>query len=230
MLTFMNIMAAGLHSIDFMTGMNGGRGVILDFVGQCRSLLLRFMRFVADCPATPASLTRIVVLDLLIWLCQLVSLEVTFITAHAGNIPHSTSFPYPDYLLPPSYTSATKVESGLDDEEDDKAEDDVESGLKRRRRKGFESAFEELDGEMDALWLNEDDGPGGRPRGEHYSHPQNYVLIYSIFVESLTARWPRYKNTRTPSDLLPFLHPHDLPHVRITITKSSTSSFRRGYT
>ena len=58
----------------------------------------------------------------------------------------------------------------MDDEEDDKA-DDVESGLKRRRRKGFESAFEELDGEMDALWLNEDDGPGGRPRGELFSHP-----------------------------------------------------------
>jgi hypothetical protein len=36
MLTFMNVMAAGLHSIDFMTGMNGGKGVILDFVGQCK--------------------------------------------------------------------------------------------------------------------------------------------------------------------------------------------------
>ena len=140
--------------------------MILDFVGQCKSLPLRLMRSSADGVATPASLTRIVVLDLLIWLCQLVSLEVTFITAHAGNIPHSTSFPYPDYLLPPSYTSATKAESEVDDEEDDTA-DDVESGLKRRRRKGFESAFEELDGEMDALWLNEDDGPGGRPRGEH---------------------------------------------------------------
>jgi len=226
----MNIMAAGLHSIDFMTGMNGGRGVILDFVGQCRSLSIRFVNYIADSLATPASLTRIVVLDLLIWLCQLVSLEVTFITAHAGNIPRSTSFPYPDYLLPPSYTSAPKVESGLDDEEDDKADDDdVESGLKRRRRKGFESAFEELDGEMDALWLNEDDGPGGRPRGELFLHPQNNVLIYSFLIESLTARWPRYASTRTPSHLLPFLHPHDLSHVRTAITKSSTCSLRWRY-
>lgn len=48
MLTFMNIMAAGLHSIDFMTGMNGGRGVILDFVGQCRSLPLSTWRSRAD--------------------------------------------------------------------------------------------------------------------------------------------------------------------------------------
>ena len=161
--------------------------MILDFVGQCRSLPLRFMRFVADGLATPASLTRIVVLDLLIWLCQLVSLEVTFITAHAGNIPHSTSFPYPDYLLPPSYTSAPKVDSGLDDEEDDKADDDVESGLKRRRRKGFESAFEELDGEMDALWLNEDDGPGGRPRGEQTPLSDLAELMSSFFFESIIA-------------------------------------------
>lgn len=120
----------------------------------------------ADHIAISASLTRVVLLDLLIWLCQLVSLEVTYITAHAGNIPHSPSFPYPDYLLPPTYSAATKADSGADDDDNDQADDDVESGLKRRRRKGFESAFEELDGEMDALWLNEEDGPGGRPRGE----------------------------------------------------------------
>jgi len=230
MLTFMNIMAAGLHSIDFMTGMNGGRGVILDFVGQCRSLPLSTWRSRADCLAAPASLTRIVVLDLLIWLCQLVSLEVTYITAHAGNIPHSTSFPYPDYLLPPSYSSPAKVESNKVVEEDDKADDDVESGLKRRRRKGFESAFEELDGEMDALWLNEDDGPGGRPRGVQNSYSQNAMLMYSVFVESPTSRWPRYTITRTATHILPFLHPHDLSHVRTALPKSSTSSLCRRYT
>jgi len=38
MLTFTNMMAAALHSVDFMTGMNGGRGIILDFVGQCQSI------------------------------------------------------------------------------------------------------------------------------------------------------------------------------------------------
>jgi hypothetical protein len=91
---------------------------------------------------------------------------VTYVTAHANTIPQSASFPYPDYLLPPTYSASAKTESTADDDEDDKADDDVESGLKRRRRKGFESAFEELDGEMDALWLNEDDGPGGRPRGK----------------------------------------------------------------
>jgi hypothetical protein len=37
MLTFLNIMAAAMHSLDFMTGMSGGKGVILDFVGQCQS-------------------------------------------------------------------------------------------------------------------------------------------------------------------------------------------------
>ena len=105
----------------------------------------------------------------------------------------------------------------MDDEEDDKA-DDVESGLKRRRRKGFESAFEELDGEMDALWLNEDDGPGGRPRGEQHPLSDTIVLISSFFVKSLTARWPGHTNTRTAPHFLPFLHTHDLPNVCTTIT------------
>ena len=132
---------------------------------------------IADHIATPTSLTRVVTLDLLIWICQLVSLEVTYITAHANNIPHSPSFPYPDYLLPPTYSSDTKAESGIDDNETT-AEDDVDSGLKRRRRKGFESAFEELDGEMDALWLNEDDGPGGRPRGKFF------VIIEHEYADS----------------------------------------------
>lgn len=132
-------------------------------LGNVSDSKVYLMQSVADRIATPASLERIVFLDLLIWLCQLVSLEVTYITAHTGNIPHSPSFPYPDYLLPPSY-EAEKAESEVD-EEPDKVDDDVESGLKRRRRKGFESAFEELDGDMDALWLNKEDGPGGRPRG-----------------------------------------------------------------
>lgn len=107
------------------------------------------------------------VLDFIMWICQLVSLELIYITAHSGNIPQSTMFPYPDYLLPPTYSHSAR-EAELDamrNETDEAGDDDVESGLKRRRKKGFESAFEELDGDMDALWLNDEDGPGGRPRG-----------------------------------------------------------------
>lgn len=107
------------------------------------------------------------VLDFIMWICQLVSLELIYITAHSGNIPQSTMFPYPDYLLPPTYShSVREAELGaMKNEDDEVGDDDVESGLKRRRKKGFESAFEELDGDMDALWLNDEDGPGGRPRG-----------------------------------------------------------------
>lgn len=39
MLTSMNAVAALLHTLDFMAGMNGGKGVILDFVGQGESLI-----------------------------------------------------------------------------------------------------------------------------------------------------------------------------------------------
>lgn len=71
---------------------------------------------------------------------------------------------------------------------DEEIEDDVESGLKKRRRRGFESAFEELDGEMDALWLNDDEGPGGRPRCkltypfivDEYAH--GYYSIQSLGI------------------------------------------------
>jgi hypothetical protein len=106
----------------------------------------------------------VVALDAVIWIAQLASLELTYITAHAGNIPHSTSLPYADYLLPPPRLRASVGNNETTTTEDDKGDDDIESGLKKRRRKGFESAFEELDGEMDALWLNDENG--GRPRGK----------------------------------------------------------------
>lgn len=38
MLTMMNSVAVLLHWLDFLAGMNGGKGIILDFVGQCASL------------------------------------------------------------------------------------------------------------------------------------------------------------------------------------------------
>lgn len=38
MVTFMNAVAMFLHFLDFVSGMNGGKGIILDFIGQCKSL------------------------------------------------------------------------------------------------------------------------------------------------------------------------------------------------
>lgn len=102
-------------------------------------------------------MSRIMLLDLIIYLGQLVTLLLAFIAGHAHRIPHSDSFPYPDVLLPPAPPSRQqKIENAAEDDEDD-----VESGLKQRRRRGFQSAYEELDVEESALWLNDDDGPGG---------------------------------------------------------------------
>lgn len=104
--------------------------------------------------ATTASRTRILLLDLLIYVGQMVTLLLTFITGHASRIPQSETFPYPDVLLPPDQPRPEKAKETED------LEDDVESGLKQRRRRGFQSAFEELDTES-SLWLNDEDGPGG---------------------------------------------------------------------
>lgn len=35
MVTLMNVAAALLHCLDFAGGLNGGKGLLLDFVGQC---------------------------------------------------------------------------------------------------------------------------------------------------------------------------------------------------
>jgi len=39
LLASMNASATFLHLLDFWAGMNGGKGVILDFVGQCECQL-----------------------------------------------------------------------------------------------------------------------------------------------------------------------------------------------
>lgn len=86
---------------------------------------------------------RLLWLDLGLFILQTVSLVVSFITNHAGNIPSSAVFPYEDLLLPP-----TEMDSGIDDDEEPL---DLESRtLTRRRgkRKG--------DDEENAVWLSED--------------------------------------------------------------------------
>lgn len=162
MLTALNLMAALLHWLDFLSGMNGSKGMILDFIGPCKSHLARPRNPLSHVGemltrrslAKTASMTRILLLDLIIYLGQLVTLMITFVVGHAHSIPSSESFPYPDVLLPPTPPSRQRPKEIEDDE------DDVESGLKQRRRRGFQSAYEELDTEESPLWLNDDEGPG----------------------------------------------------------------------
>ena len=156
------------------------------------------------------------------WIYQLVSLELIYITAHSGNIPQSTIFPYPDYLLPPTYSHSAR-EAELDamrHENDEAGDDDVENGLKRRRKKGFESAFEELDGDMDALWLNDEDGPGVRPRGV-YNYPSREQSLIGQHLQPvayyLTAPMFVYENRLlySPSHSSIFSRSSSTCHYRI---------------
>lgn len=41
MLVLTNFSAVFLHCLDFWAGLNGGKGVVLDFVGQCEFLIRR---------------------------------------------------------------------------------------------------------------------------------------------------------------------------------------------
>lgn len=101
----------------------------------------------SDRPARPASLTRILILDLLLYILQLSALYVSFITNHGSNLPHTDSLPYEDILLPSSAMS-TAVE-----DEDDL---DLEGGeARRRRKKGKGSAYSAV-GDEEEIWLDED--------------------------------------------------------------------------
>nr|XP_031861519.1 uncharacterized protein CI109_003123 [Kwoniella shandongensis]KAA5528591.1 hypothetical protein CI109_003123 [Kwoniella shandongensis] len=145
MLTAMNAVAMFLHVLDFAGGMNGGKGLVLDFVGQ----------------ANPASLTRILLLDLALYILQLTSLCISYINNHTSNLPTSSVFPYDDLLLPPDLpTPAGRTPTTILDDDNDEDDGDVDledgRGPKRRRRKGKGAAYEQVDGDERELWLDDD--------------------------------------------------------------------------
>ncbi|KAK8844044.1 hypothetical protein IAR55_006838 [Kwoniella newhampshirensis] len=140
MLTVMNLVAGLLHVLDFAGGMNGGKGLVLDFVGQ----------------ANPASLARILLLDLLLYILQLTSLSVSYINNHSTNIPASSALPYDDLLLPPDLPNRLMTASE-NDEDDGELDLEGGEGPKRRRRKGKGAAYEQVNAEERELWLDDDD-------------------------------------------------------------------------
>ncbi|RSH95191.1 hypothetical protein EHS25_000277 [Saitozyma podzolica] len=135
MLTAMNIAAGCLHMLDFLGGMNGGKGLMLDFVGQAR----------------PASLTRVLLLDLLLYILQTTSLIISYVNSHASKLPRSASLPYDDLLLPTDASAVVEID----------AEDvDLESGegFKRRGRRRDpvdEDGEAEEEDDDEIVWLNE---------------------------------------------------------------------------
>ncbi|TXT09061.1 hypothetical protein VHUM_02535 [Vanrija humicola] len=124
-----NLAAALFHLLDFAGGMNGSQGLVLDFVGQ----------------ANPASLTRILLLDLAIYILQVATLVVCYITNYSSTLGKSDVFPYDDLLLPP-------------DEPAGSDEVDVETGDQfRQRRFGKGPRYQNLSADASDVWLEDDD-------------------------------------------------------------------------
>lgn len=112
--------------------------------------------------AYPASLRRILLLDIALFLLQTIALVVGFITNHGSNIPSSTQFPFVDLLLPP-----TDIDVGVGLSGEDPV--DLESGT-MRHRKGKRGVDEDEDDNV--VWLSEDYlEPGSSASELHRSCP-----------------------------------------------------------
>lgn len=102
--------------------------------------------------ANPASLTRVLILDLAIFLLQLVTLIVCYVVNYTPTLPKTDIFPYDDLLLPPEATARAVAESDLD----------VESGDHlRQRRHGKGPQYQNV----------ATDEPGAWPEGEEDEPP-----------------------------------------------------------
>lgn len=142
----MNAVAALFHYLDFSSGMNGTKGVFLDFVGQGK-FATSVVDLGADPAANPASLTRILLLDLLIYFVQLVTVAVCYVVNFTPTLPKSDLFPYDDLLLPPDAPPPI-----ADDDVD------VEAGEQfRQRRMGKGPRYQNVTTDENEVWLEEED-------------------------------------------------------------------------
>lgn len=113
-------------------------------------------------PARPASLTRVLLLDLLLYILQTTSLIISYVNSHASKLPRSASLPYDDLLLPTDTSPEIEI---------DAKDVDLESGegLKRRGRRrepeDDDGAADEEEDDDETVWLNEDE-EGELIRGE----------------------------------------------------------------
>ncbi|KAL1407598.1 histone H4-like TAF Taf6, SAGA complex subunit [Vanrija albida] len=125
-----NLAAVFFHLLDFAGGMSGSQGLVLDFIGQ----------------ANPASLTRVLLLDLAIYILQVATLVVCYITNYTSTIGKSDVFPYDDLLLPPDLPAG-----GASDDVD------VETGDQfRQRRFGKGPRYQNLSADASDVWLDDE--------------------------------------------------------------------------
>ena len=90
-------------------------------------------------------MTRVLLLDLLLYGLQITSMAVSYINNHSTNLPTTPSLPFDDPLLPPEDPAVTRMVG--DDEELD-----LESGRASRRRKG---KGKDVGGDDDEIWPEE---------------------------------------------------------------------------
>lgn len=123
---------------------DGSRGVPLDFVGQSAST--SFTVSTLTMTENSASVLRIILLDVVIYLLQLITLVVCYIVNYGPTVPASSIFPYDDLLLPPDTPQAV-AESDID----------VETGDQfRQRRMGKGPSYQQVAGDDSDLWLDQD--------------------------------------------------------------------------
>jgi len=183
-----NLAAMCLHLLDFASGQNGGKGLILDFVGQgeCTapadvtpSMTTAIHNVTsdvhADPTANPASFTRIILLDIAIFLIQLTTLTVSYITNYSPTLPKSEHFPYDDLLLPPAPRPAI-ADGDLD----------VESGDQfRQRRNGKGPRYQNVpEGEV---WFDEQEDEDDPLLGGEYAHARTIAGYQSTHAEPPAA-------------------------------------------
>ncbi|CAK9781695.1 unnamed protein product [Cutaneotrichosporon oleaginosum] len=135
---FSLIPAVFFHVIGDGEGGYDTKGLMLDFVGQGE--LLHHPHLTA---ANPGSLTRVLILDLVIFLLQLVTLIVCYIVNYSPTLPKSDVFPFDDLLLPPEASTGIRTEADLD----------VESGGQlRQRRHGKGPRYQNLATDESGSW------------------------------------------------------------------------------
>ncbi|ORX39159.1 hypothetical protein BD324DRAFT_618685 [Kockovaella imperatae] len=165
--TLLNMAAILLHMLDFASGGNGTKGMLLDFVGQARQ----------------ASFTRILLMDLTLYILQLSALVVSYVNHQIHAHPDEmkiTALPYDDLLLP----NAQAMDL-------DEPEFDLESGL-RKRRKGQRDGAEEI-------WLDD----GDDANDEHTMSDRKRLLSSTSSPSSSASR------IREP----PLIFSLTLPHI-----------------
>lgn len=174
--------------------------------------------------AHPASMSRILLLDLLLFLIQLTSLIVSYVNYHSNGTSSLDSFPFDDLLLPPSRSTLRNISAFEDDDVD------LETGeLAPNRRKSRNASYKLLDGDADGESLDEDDEPTPHTsrKGECFmsclSRANSKDRLLVLGKSSHPAQ-----TTRTTSDLLPISATYLQTHLHSPNPYSrSPHSYRR---